>query len=346
MDNMNNESREMQYLHRRQTMEKTVSLFISIWGDDIDSDAVRDWFKKMTFFTPSRMAYVAIPKNGIKKYREEIFFNTLEESLKNKKHCLTYMEENQNDWYLRNYIDYNDNCLLETNMKLDIWNTNKEEIIAAYESLFIRLGACFGFVTNSFDHLCIQNPSDVQVYEQYHIDPKGLPLIPNTMPGFLVDRFDVSSLPGHRVHYGRMVFTTAEYMWFGPDFDHFLSRKTIEEFKDCEENVNLRAGFRRICLWPSLEDYDNQIFRNRQRKIRNKLKMDKIICNMSYRRKDQELPDSNVHFEIGEFEHGGTMRITHYADRNGHKASRSKACEKYVQELRDNDVVWQGQEKV
>ena len=346
MDTIDNQSQEKRYLRQKQTMEKTVNLFIGIWGDDINSDAIQDWFRQMTFFSPNKMAYVALPKNSRKKYREDIFFKELEKSINHKDHCITYIEINEDDWYLRNYMDYCDTCILETSIKLDVWNEKKEEIIDKYERLFIRLGGCFGFATNSFDCLCIQNPNDVHVYERYNIDATGLPLIPNEMPGMWVDRFDVSSLPGHYVHYGEIIFTTAEYMWFGPDFDHFLSKKTIEEFKDCDENVNLGAGFRRVCLWPSLEDYDNPIFRKRQNKIRSDLKMDETICNMSYYRKDQALPNSDVHFEIGEFEHGGTMRIVYYVDRNDHRVSRSKAHAKFIQELCENDVIWQGKEKL
>lgn len=137
----------------------------------------------MTFFSPNKMAYVALPKNSRKKYREDIFFKALEKSINHKDHCITYIEINEDDWYLRNYMDYCDTCILETSIKLDVWNEKKEEVIDKYERLFIRLGGCFGFATNSFDCLCIQNPNDVHVYERYNIDATGLPLIPNEMQG-------------------------------------------------------------------------------------------------------------------------------------------------------------------
>ena len=115
-------------------------------------------------------------------------------------------------------------------------------IINNYQEIFVELGGCFGFFVNRFDNEVIQNPHTIDVYKRFRLtdsDFPGINDIPivsrNSKLPYPTYQIDSSYLPGHRETYGDLVFTTAPYMWFGPDYIRFFSQEKLKKYNNCQK---------------------------------------------------------------------------------------------------------------
>ena len=142
-----------------------------------------------------------------------------------------------------------------------------------------------------------------------------------------------------------MVFTVAPYMWFGPDFVTFFSTEKLTGFQNCEENTEIAQGYRRICLWNDISEYNAPIYRNRQWYFRRELQMDSIVqelCKQPFCPKDQNNnSDAMIEFQRGEFSHGGELLAIFYLDEKGRACSKSNAYACVQREMKGNEIVWQ-----
>ena len=163
-------------------------------------------------------------------------------------------------------------------------------------------------------------------------------------------KIDTSYLPGYRLYYDEMIFTTAPYMWIGPDYYKFFSKENVDTYDECDENVEIASGFRRIRLWNNVDEYNNSIYRKRQWCFRKAINMDEVIKGLNNKpfipKDEKSLPDPTMEISKGEFEHGGELLAKFYVDKKGRACNKSCADFCIYREMKGNTIVWQEKKKL
>lgn len=334
-----------------KSIKNGVNINLSIYGNQIPPERAKEWFTKLwlCYFKPARMSIYVDARGGQRRYNETVFFEKFHDAVGNRKNATFELYDTTG----RNRSEVSvcaSSSRMYMRLPVEIWQIEKRKIIATYEELFTSMGGCFGFVAHRFDDEIVQNPNDISVYERYGVtdsdfsDVHSIPVLPKQYPHDMT-RFDLSYLPGHHQWYDRMVFTVAPYMWFGPDFVTFFSTEKLTGFQNCEENTEIVQGYRRICLWNDISEYNAPIYRNRQWYFRRELQMDSIVqelCKQPFCPKDQNNnSDAMIEFQRGEFSHGGELLAIFYLDEKGRACSKSNAYACVQREMKGNEIVWQ-----
>jgi hypothetical protein len=90
---------------------------------------------------------------------------------------------------------------------------------------------------------------------------------------------DLESVPTHH-HFiktgDKLWFGACAIMYFSELYYKYIPKEIWEEFTDCEENVNLENGLRKIVLYNDLTDFENPDNRKKQWAFRNQLGVDEV----------------------------------------------------------------------
>ncbi len=111
--------------------------------------------------------------------------------------------------------------------------------------------------------------------------PSYIRLIPNRESTSERDKYliDLESIPTHYhlIKTGdRLWFGACAMMYFSNVYYKYISKEIWEEFTDCEENVVLENGLRKIVLYNDLSDFENPNNSIKQWAFRNQLGIDKV----------------------------------------------------------------------
>lgn len=343
----------------KEHKKKEVFLDMGIYGNDLSIEQIQQLFSDMLFFTPKTMGV----RTGHRRYKQMIFnenivkcygINGWSTCIQSEVQIKEFENSKFQDWDL---IDLSVNEMRTRfffHVTGETWDKHKDEIMERFQKNFVELGGCFAFAVSCFDHFNVQNPKDVDVYNQYLVDDtdfagvRDIPIIPKKH-WLWGDTVDLSYLPGRMQQYGGMNFTSAPYMLIGPDFYEFFSREAVEKFDNCEENTEIAEGYRMICLNRDVRDYNAPVYRDRQWDFRRKMKFDEIIPELSskpFRYKNGGKGDPEVEFFTGQFSHGGELLMKVYQTSRGKQCQRSRADKCIIRELKGNDVVWEEKQKL
>lgn len=325
-----------------------------VYGNSIPYEALEQWFSQLTFFVPTSMTLLISGQGKERRYNKERFYSGIQDCVTNQKRGLFTLWSSSGS--KNEVLFHRDTSVFETHIPISYWDAHKQDIIQIYEHLFFMVTGCVGYAVNCFDDEYVQNPQDVNIYKNYNITEddylyiKNIPVIPSDMPGYMPDKLDKRYLPGHRERYNNLIFMTAPYMWFGPDFNTFLSFKILTKFQNCEENIEIVPGYRRLCLWAHMEDYNAKIYRDRQWDFRKALQMDAkigLIQRRPFKPKTEDATiDPSIEFEVGKFEHGGSLLAKFYVDNKGRAVPKSMAYACIQREMDGDNIVWQERKKV
>ena len=225
-------------------LKNTMLLYLNVYGNYVKEDDLKNWFSKLSFFKPKGMSIHVGASGDRKRYKENVFLEKIHEVAKGKINSILGID---NGGLWSEAVLFPTSCRFKVVIPMEIWEERKDIIIRIYEEIFEELGGCFGFIVNRFDDEVVQNPSSADEYDIYGVDDsdfpnvRKIPIIPRKMPHWK-DQIDPSFLPGKRLRYDEMTFTTAPYMWIGPDFFRFFPQDKIEKFRNCEENVEIAAN--------------------------------------------------------------------------------------------------------
>ena len=126
-----------------------------------------------------------------------------------------------------------------------------------------------------------QDSREVKMWNYLGLD---VPDYVKLIPAFSFDdpkhkEIDVESLPGH-IHSlntdDRLRFGASWQMYFSDTYYKYIPKKLFDDFKDCEENIILENGLRRITLYKDPNDFLNPENRKRQWAFRKQLGIDTI----------------------------------------------------------------------
>ncbi len=330
----------------KKTLKNTVRLVVCVYGNQFNRETVYKWLTEFCFFKPTRMSVSKDGRYFTKRYNESAF----EEAVLNN-NVKSLSLENTKD----GNIEFSSNGLtasFEVNVPLDLWTERKTEMIEKYQELFTELGGCFGYAVNCFDDNIIQNPWNTNIYKLYEVSDSDFPGISNIpiiqrdiSTPYPIYQMDSSYLPGYREYYDKIAFTTAPYMWFGPDFYRFFSQEKLKKYNNCQKNEEFAVGYRQICLWDDVAEYNAPLYRERQWDFLKKLEMRKIVKelkNKPFIIKDSDFtPNPSIEIQRGNFSHGGTLLVKFYVDKNGKVCSKSVANACIQREMQGHTIVWQ-----
>ena len=331
----------------KREQKSKLEIVMNIFGNDISRDVLYKWFCEFRFFKPTRMYVLRSSKHCPHRYTEEEFKSVVLDERN------TFISLKRYNGLFKNISAtiFSTTAKLETEMPIELWQSQKSEFIEKFENLFVEFGACFGFIVNYFDFSYVQNPCKVEDYSRYGVDETDFEEFEKIKDNVCIDAFgskrvDSSFLPGHRMKYdNNMIFTPASYMWTGPDIGKFFDSSKVESFDNCEHNVEFSKGYRRICLWEDVAEYNNPIYRQRQWDFRKTLNMDQRISELRSKplifKNKKDGADVEIGYYTGKFSHGGTVLAVYYADTHGNSCLKSIASKCLCQELKNNEVIWQ-----
>lgn len=328
------------------SLKSELEVAIYVYGNQFDRKTVHKWLTTFRFFKPTRMR---MNRNGTycsKRYNESVFNDVaLDEKV-------TFLCLEDAKWgSIKVDLDGMTASFI-VKIPIKLWMQQKTRIIDAYQKIFVELGGCFGYVVNCFDYEIIQNPRDADVYKRYKLNDSDFPGI-NEIPIIPRDcsrpypmyQIDTSYLPGYKKKYGKITFTTAPYMWFGPDYTDFFSKERLDKFNNCQENNEFAVGYRRICLWDNIEEYNASVYRERQWDFLKEIGINEIVDELNRKpfisNNSKHTFDPSVEFERGSFSHGGTLLARFYVDGNGNACSKSVAHACVQREMQGHTIVWQ-----
>jgi hypothetical protein len=105
-----------------------------------------------------------------------------------------------------------------------------------------------------------QNASKIQTWKHLEL---SVPDYARLVPAFSFDdpkykEIDKESLPGHihgMVYADKLLFGAFWKMYFSEIYYKYIPKKIFDDFKDCEENIVLANGLRRITLYKDPNDF-------------------------------------------------------------------------------------------
>ncbi len=322
----------------RKGWQNNIDIYVSIANTTFSRSELSDLFLKLLFFKPTRMEISKQSYGGSRRYNKDLFKDAMFDN--NNKHFGLY---NTGASRIDTSV-FSNATLIHIRIDLQTFENQKQKIFGALDRFFVTLNGCFAFVVNSFDYNIVQNPSYVKDYITYGVNESDflglseVPVIPSDDPA-LDDKLDLSYLPGSRLEYNNMIFTTAPYMWFGPDFSNVFSEFELQNFDNCVENTEYAPGYRKICLWQNISEYNHPTLRVRQRLLRDALQMDNTVNRLNQEPNNQQ--DPQIEFFTGKFAHGGTLLAKFYVDKKGKSCSKSIAEFAISREMQGNTVVWE-----
>ena len=150
-----------------------------------------------------------------------------------------------------------------------------------------------------------------------------------------VDVADVTQFSGHTHDYEGLWFGCSYEMWFGNDYDKYISLNTIKQFKDCEQNVTYENGTVFIKMFASYCDYDKSHSMDRAFSFRKTTKCDEAFEYWQNLINEQSFIQAQHSMEIekGSFPHGGIRLVKTYLDQNDQPTIKAKAVKVHISEL-------------
>lgn len=331
----------------------SIEVELFLFGRELPRVNLLKCFNKLCFFDPKGYdVYFPMGKDVHKRYDEESFAETV---LKTKGEVIV-LRSFKHKYKLRTTLR-SDGARIYFNVSSDMWKERKTEIIKNLEEVFFENGLIFGYAINAFDRWGVHT-SDLYRRKKFELndnDYPGILSIPTYIDEkdpFKTEKINTLFLPGHSFTYTDFFWIrTAPYMWFGPDFYKFFSLEDLEEFDNCEFNSEINIGFRKICLWHDISEYNALKYIERQWDFRNVMRFDETYNELRkyflYRFKTGDFKSNPaIEFKTGKFPHGGELLAIYYLDSNHKTCCKLDATYCDEREMKGNEIVWHERRKL
>lgn len=329
----------------KNDLRNTVFLNFSSTKNQLTKQDMIEWFSKMRIFKPTRMS---VP-NKSARYNADMF----EQLIRTCDDWGTYKLENRSNFCLT--FQYGSMAAFSARMPLDVWKERERDLVCFLEDYFVRMDGCFGYVVNYFDDYIVQNPFGGGRMSSWKLDDTDFPDIqsipltfaPNN-PNYIF--LDPSYLPGHRYRFEKVDFVVSAYMWMGPDIFYIISNDKLKSVCECEENTEFTPGFRRICLWKNLVEYNHPTYRERQWAFREVVdwqeSMQDLYEKLPKHYEEENKKRATVEMWRGTFPNGGTLLVRYYVDKRGKACGKHKAYAYIEREMDGNTIIKQERTKI
>lgn len=193
----------------------------------------------------------------------------------------------------------------------------------------------------------LQNQDSLLMWKYFNVPmPDYLTIIP--APHKTINEHDkevisIESLPGHRHemnfnHLEGLSFVSCWQMYFAPVYYKYMPKPLFDAFNQCEENIVLENGLRRITLYSNPMDFEKPENRSRQWAFRRQLGIDSIAHELTKQVNRVEPADLPVEITRKQAT-TGAVRVTRYVDAEGRTVPPSVAVAKEIREYDDAGTV-------
>lgn len=176
-----------------------------------------------------------------------------------------------------------------------------------------------------------------------------LPVIPLPSPLYPdYKQYSKEHIPNHthRMNINeQLTFTAAWQMYFGKVYYKFIPKPLFDDFKDCEENVILAYGVRRITLYKNPDDFLQPENIRRMWSFRRQLGIDSIAHELTFDKNRIEPENLPVLITKQNCAKGQT-KVTRFLDKNYQLINSDKAVYKEIKEYLDDGITVVYEEKV
>ncbi|MCQ2593319.1 MAG: hypothetical protein MJ188_11115 [Treponema sp.] len=213
-------------------------------------------------------------------------------------------------------------------------NTENDEVLNLLEkniSCFVESHVILSASLRSIGEYNWNDNSDLELQKRNH---KEIEVI-QTIQIAYVDYADVRQFSGHTQDYEGVWFGCSYEMWFGEDYNKYISLDIIKHFDDCEQNVEYKNGTVFIKMFRTYNDYDKLSSMERAFMFRRVTKCDEAFSYWKNEIDEQSVLQEQYSNEIekGLFPHGGIRRMKIYLDKNNNQTVKAKAAKVHVSEL-------------
>jgi len=303
---------------------------------------VKNWFVKLLLFTPNSMSFRNQTQNKHVSYKKEKFFHYLNKETMLEHYNITCGDMKNTVRCINNSAS---NGLLIASAILDkeLYIKYEEDINKYIDELMNEIGIV-AYVSDLTDDFW-QNNKQVEMYDYRDKSIEGIPLKADEI---FKDKMavDVEKLPGYGEQIDNIWFGAAWKMWFGEPYYEFISKESIEKFKDCYKNEKITDNCRCITLYEDMDDYKNPENRERQWKFKETIDFQNVVERLR-ETGINSVDDPELEIETGNFEHGGVRLFKEYFDSEGNSVPKSKASKMRITEHGKNGgVVWEDEQNI
>lgn len=135
----------------------------------------------------------------------------------------------------------------------------------------------------------------------------------------------------------KLWFGSCWQMYFSELYYKYIPKELFDSFADCEENIILENGIRRITLYGDPSQFELPENRARQWAFRRQLGIDSIAHELMPSRRRKEPTELPVLITIKKAEHGA-IRVTRFLDTNKKLVVPSKAVFKEIIEFDESGL--------
>ena len=188
------------------------------------------------------------------------------------------------------------------------------------------------------------NADDIDRWKDRNIPiPQPMVYIPEfsfTDPDYKI--LSLEHIPSHSHYMGddkgdRLTFEACWQMYFGEIYYKYIPKPLFDAFTDCEENVILEYGIRKITLYRDPDDFGKTNATARQWAFRRQLGIDSIGHELTYNTNRIEPTDLPVLITKKNCLKG-TTRVTRFLDANNRLIASPMAVKKEIKEYLDDGI--------
>ena len=319
--------------------KKKITIDLYVYND---KQVIVKWFWGMLLFEPKHMSFKNYARKKAKKYLKNIFFADLEKEILEDKFQISYNDEKNSVYCMKNY-NSEDVVMLFATIDIAIYKKNYQDIITLSSEIINIAGVC-GKI-QQLDDWVWQNNTDLSEYKYQNRSLEGIPLKQDS--AFNNETVvDIEKLPGYEKQIDNIWFGAAWKMWFGEPYYEFVSKEAIEKFKDCYKNEQIADNCRCITLYEDMDDYENPENRARQWKFKEAIDFQNVIKRLAETGINR-VNDPELEIEEGIFAHGGIRLFKGYFDNEGNIVPKSKASKmKITEHGGDGSVLWEDEQNI
>lgn len=199
-----------------------------------------------------------------------------------------------------------------------------------------NMGKYIIFSTPNADNMNYWEYKDIPI-------PQPMVYIPEfsfTDPNYKI--LSLEHIPSHAHYMGqdegdKLIFEACWQMYFGDIYYKYIPKPLFDTFTDCEENVILEHGIRRITLYKDPEDFGKPNATARQWAFRRQLGIDSIGHELTYNKNRIEPENLPVLITKKNCIKGQT-KVTRFLDKNYQLINSDKATYKEIKEYLDDGI--------
>ena len=227
-------------------MDDRISIWIILKSSQVTEDTVSQWFRRMTYFVPSKMSGKVTTNSKLRKYDAKKLYDGINKELSLTGIVSISVRDDENSFSLIKGAYCQEITWISFVLRGDVFQQNKINIIDYIDNIMKMNDGIVARVCSLVDEFW-QDNEDI---DYYRIKGKSLQGIRTKKDELFEGNIivDTEYNPGHSHIVNGIWFGSCWMMWFGKAYFKYIPIEVMENFTNCYENKVCSKDFVRITL--------------------------------------------------------------------------------------------------